>query len=126
MVAVWTQSSPDSHAHFLNHDGTAFAEQRRALKEVVNRKNAATIYQAMQRYNLVVNKAQITDSLEVFPASGSAITCEILVAFDSKHTDGCKAKRIMDAPLEHALEHMSKTLMPATDMKTNGGAEVRG
>ena len=42
---------------------------------------------------------------------------EILVAFDNNHTDGCIAKRIMDAPLEHALEQMSKTLIPASNMK---------
>ena len=76
----------------------------------------------MQRYNLVVNKAQITDSLEVFPASRPPVACEIMVVFDSKHTDGFKAKRMMDAPLEHALEQMSKTLMPAT-ARTEGGDE---
>ena len=37
--------------------------ERRALEEVLHHKNAATIYRAVQRYNLVVNKAQITDSL---------------------------------------------------------------
>ena len=79
VVAVWTQCSLDSHTHVLNHDGTAFAEQRRALEEVLYRKNVATIQ--AQRHNLVVDKAQITDSLEVVPAS-RAVACEVLVAFD--------------------------------------------
>ena len=46
VVAAWTQCSLVSHAHALNHDGTTFAEQRRALEEVMYRKNAATNYQA--------------------------------------------------------------------------------
>ena len=123
VVAAWTQCSLVSHAHALNHDGTTFAEQRRALEEVTYRKNAATNYQAERRCTLVVNRPQITDSLEVFLSSRSAVACEILVAFDSKHTDGCIAKRIMDAPLEHALEHRSKTLIPASDMKENVDAQ---
>ena len=56
VVAVWMPCSLDSHAHVLNHDGTAFAEQRRSLGGVLYRENAATIYQGMQRYNFVVNK----------------------------------------------------------------------
>ena len=56
-AAGWTQCSPDSHSHVWNHGGTTSAEQRRALEEVLYRKRAATIYQAVQRYNLVVNKA---------------------------------------------------------------------
>ena len=69
----------------------------------------------MQRYNLAVNKAQIIDSWKVFPRN--------LGGLHSKHTDGCIAKRIMNAPLEHALEHMSKRLMPRTDMKANVEAQ---
>ena len=100
--AVWTQCSLDSHAHVLNHDGTAFAEQRRTLEQVWYRKNPATICQAVQRYNLVVNRAQITDSLEVFAASRSPVVCETSVAFDSKNTDGCKANQILVVPMEHS------------------------
>ena len=69
VVATWTQCSLVSHAHALNHDGTTFAEQRRTLEEVMYRKNAATNYQAERRCTLVVNKPQITDSLEVFLSS---------------------------------------------------------
>ena len=43
------------------------------------------------------------------------------MAFDNTRTDGCKAKRIMDAP---TLEQMSKTLMPATYMRANVEAQT--
>ena len=78
----------------------------------------------MQRYNLVVNRAQITDSLEVFAASRSPVVCETSVAFDSKNTDGLQSEPDLGCPDgAFTLEQMSNTFTPATDMKANGEAQ---
>ena len=127
MAARWTQCSPDSHSHFWNHGGTASAEQRRALEEVLYRKNAATICQAVQRYDLVVNKAQTTDRWEVFPASRPAIACEISAGFrqqphgrlQSETDPGCPVGACAGANVKDShdsVEHESEW----------PGAEVRG